>query len=83
MTGPTGTASGEGVEAELGDVLASAVNLARLLKIDPEAALNGSSDRFISRYTKMETMAAERGQVLSELPLDQQEALWQRAKTME
>ena len=76
-------ASGEGVEAELGDVLASAVNLARLLKIDPEAALNGSSDRFISRYTKMEALAAERGQVLSELPLDQQEALWQRAKTME
>lgn len=73
-------ASGEGIEAEVGDVLAAAVNLARLLKIDPEAALNGSSDRFIRRYSRMEELASQSGQVLSQLPLDRQEALWQQAK---
>ena len=71
---------GEAIEAELGDVLASAVNLARLLKIDPEAALNGSCDRFIRRYSRMESLAEENGQVLSQLSLDEQDKLWQKAK---
>ena len=76
-------AAGEHVEEELGDVLAAAVNLARLLKIDPEQALNGSNDRFVSRYTRMEQLAAERGQVLAELPLAEQDALWDAAKAEE
>ena len=76
-------AAGERVEEELGDVLAAAVNLARLLKIDPERALNGSSDRFVRRYARMEELAAAGGQALSELDLDGQEALWQRAKSEE
>lgn len=73
-------AAGERIEEELGDVLAAAVNLARLLKIDPEKALNGSSDRFVRRYTRMEGLAAAEGQALAELSLDRQEALWQQAK---
>ena len=73
-------ASGAGIEEELGDLLAAAVNLARLLDIDPEKALNGSSDRFIGRYTRMEELAAEKGSTLSEMSLDEKEALWQRAK---
>ncbi len=73
-------AAGERIEEELGDVLAAAVNLARLLKIDPEQALNGSSDRFVRRYTRMEALAAEKGQALADLDLDGQEALWQQAK---
>ena len=73
-------AAGERVEEELGDVLAAAVNLARLLKIDPEKALTGSTDRFVRRYERMEALAARSGQALSQLTLDQQEALWQQAK---
>ncbi len=76
-------AAGERVEEELGDVLASVVNLARLLGIDPEAALNGSNDRFVRRYARMEEMAAENGQALGDMPLDAQEALWQKAKSLE
>ncbi len=75
--------SGEGVEEELGDLLAAAVNLARLLKIDPEKALNGSCDRFIRRYTRMEALAAEQGQALSALSLEEQDKLWQQAKAEE
>ena len=74
---------GERVEEELGDVLAAAVNLARLLGVDPEKALNGSTDRFVSRYTQMERLAAESGRALPELDLASQEALWQQAKAME
>lgn len=73
-------ASGRGVEEELGDLLAAAVNLARLLDIDPEKALGGSTDRFIRRYTRMEELAAENGRELSAMELNEQEALWQQAK---
>ncbi len=84
IDGADGAQSGrERVEEELGDVLAAAVNLARLLDIDPEEALNGSTDRFIRRYGRMERMAAESGQALADMTLDQQEALWQRAKAAE
>ncbi|MCD7749739.1 MAG: MazG family protein, partial [Oscillospiraceae bacterium] len=76
-------ASGEGVEEELGDLLAAAVNLARLLKIDPEAALNGSCDRFIRRYSRMEALAAEAGLALPDLSLEEQDSLWQQAKAEE
>ena len=76
-------ASGERMEEELGDVLAAAVNLARLLKIDPENALNGSSDRFVHRYGRMEQLAAGQGRKLDQLTLEEQEALWQQAKREE
>ena len=73
-------AAGSGVEDELGDVLAAAVNLARLLDVDPEKALNASSDRFIARYTRMEELAEGEGKSLPALSLDEQETLWQTAK---
>jgi len=76
-------ASGQHIEEELGDLLASVVNLARLLNIDPEKALNGSSNRFISRYTRMEELAAESDVSLAEMSLEQKEALWQQAKREE
>ena len=72
--------SGAHIEEELGDVLAAAVNLARLLNIDPETALNGSSDRFIRRYARMEELAAERKTTLAALSLEEKEQLWQQAK---
>ena len=71
-------AAGENIEAELGDVLASVVNLARHLEIDPEKALGGACDRFIARYNRMEELAGEKG--LSEFTPDEREAFWQQAK---
>ena len=73
-------ASGSGVAEEMGDVLAAAVNLARLLDVDPEQALHGSCDRFVERFRFMEQEAARRGQALESLSLDEQEELWQLAK---
>ena len=70
--------AGENIEAELGDVLASVVNLARHLDIDPEKALGSACDRFIARYNRMEELAGERS--LADCSPDEREAFWQQAK---
>lgn len=63
--------------AELGDLLFSVVNYARHLGIDPETALKGATERFETRFRKVEGMA---GKPLSEMHIDALETLWQRAK---
>ena len=71
-------ASGSDIEAELGDVLATVVNLARHLEIDPEKALGGACDRFIRRYGRMEELAG--GRALSDYSPEEREAFWEQAK---
>jgi tetrapyrrole methylase family protein/MazG family protein len=65
---------------ELGDLLFSLVNLARWLDVDAESALRGACDRFVRRYTEMERVAHARGLDLADLPLAEQDELWERAK---
>jgi tetrapyrrole methylase family protein/MazG family protein len=68
---------------EIGDVLFTIVNLARKQGIDAETALRGTCDKFRCRWSSMEGAAAGEGRHLSELSLDEQEALWQQAKRIE
>lgn len=73
--------AGQGdVEEELGDLLFSAVNVARFAKVDPERALEKSSDKFIRRFAQMEKLAAEQGKVLSDLSLSEMDSLWNISK---
>jgi MazG family protein len=65
------------VEAELGDLLFTVVNLGRHLGVDAEMALRGCNLRFRERFRAME-MASDRP--LEELSLDELEALWVAAK---
>jgi ATP diphosphatase len=65
---------------EAGDLLFAAVNLVRAYGIGAEEALRAANDKFERRYRSMEQFA-EGG--FASLPLDQQEALWQRAKREE
>jgi tetrapyrrole methylase family protein/MazG family protein len=65
---------------ELGDLLFTAVNLARRLNLDPESSLRGSIARFALRFAHMER-AAERP--LAELGPEELDRLWERAKTEE
>ncbi len=65
------------VEAELGDLLFTVVNLGRHLGVDAEMALRGCNQRFRQRFRAME-LATERP--LEELSLDELEALWVEAK---
>ena len=71
------TASREAVAAEIGDLLFTAVNLARHLKVDPELALRGTNTKFRRRFASMETLAAT---ALEQLPPEELEALWSQAK---
>ena len=66
-------------EEEVGDLLFAVVNWARKLNIDPEAALRAANAKFERRFKAMEAADAK----FSERSLDEQEALWQRAKVGE
>lgn len=72
--------SGGDVAGELGDLLAACVNLARFLDVDPEQALHGSCERFVTRFDFMEKEAARQGKELETMTLEEQEELWQQAK---
>ena len=65
---------------EVGDLLFAVVNLARHLKVDPEAALRQANSKFDRRFRAMEHMT---GDDFTALSLDAKEALWSRAKTEE
>jgi tetrapyrrole methylase family protein/MazG family protein len=73
---PAGRAA---VSDEFGDVLFSAVNLARHLDIDPEMALRVAADKFADRFRRVEALAGT-AQQLEELTGAELEDLWRRAK---
>jgi len=68
------------VEAELGDLLFTVVNLARFVNVDPELALRGATGRFRGRVERAERLAAEAGETWTELGLEEQERWYERAK---
>ena len=68
------------IESELGDVLFSIVNFARLSNLDPELALERTNKKFIYRFTYMEKKALEQGKLLNEMVLPEMELLWNEAK---
>ncbi|WP_413934544.1 nucleoside triphosphate pyrophosphohydrolase [Nitrospira sp. BLG_1] len=68
------------VEAELGDVLFSLVNLARFLNVNPEEALRGTINRFTDRFHLVEAQAAEQGRSLPNMTLAEMDLLWEKAK---
>ena len=70
-------------EAELGDLLFTVVNLARHLGLDPETGLRATNAKFERRFRAIEAAAAAAGKDVTELGLEEMEALWQRAKAKE
>lgn len=70
----------DAIEDEIGDMLFVCANLARRLKIDPEAALRRANAKFETRFRAMETLAAEQGQDFNQLDIEAQETLWTRVK---
>jgi len=65
---------------EMGDVLFSAVNVSRLLGIDPEQALERTADRFMARFEIVERLAAERSVDMQKAALSELDLLWDEAK---
>ena len=71
------------LEAEIGDLLFVAANLARHARVDPGAALRRANHKFERRFRAMEALAAEDGVQLADLPLEAQDGYWNRAKAAE
>jgi ATP diphosphatase len=65
---------------ELGDVLFAVANLARHCRVDPEAALRSTNDKFERRFRYVERRLAAQGRKPADATLEEMEALWQEAK---
>jgi MazG family protein len=68
------------VFAEVGDVLFTAVNLARKLNVDPELALRQTTQKFVDRVERARELAADAGEEWDELDLVAQDRYYDRAK---
>jgi MazG family protein len=71
------------IEHELGDLLASAVNLARFLRLDAEQAMRAANRRFEDRFRQVEAAAQAQGRSLPDMTLAEMEELWEAAKAAE
>lgn len=69
------------IKDEFGDMLFAVVNLGRHLKVDSEAALSGTNDKFRKRFHYVEQALDTSGGSLEQASLDEMEALWQQAKS--
>lgn len=68
---------------ELGDLLFSVVNLARLLGTNASTALVGANGKFAERFAALERIAGERGLAIGEVDLAVLDDLWEEAKRQE
>ncbi|NUS38267.1 MAG: nucleoside triphosphate pyrophosphohydrolase [Lysobacter sp.] len=71
------------LEDEIGDLLFVCANLARHARVDVGGALRRANLKFERRFRAMEALAATDGRDLSALPLEAQDAYWDRAKAAE
>ena len=75
-----GKGNSAAVEAELGDVLFSAVNIARHTDVDPESALRKANSRFENRFKWIEQKLQSDGKSVTEMNLQQLDQLWEESK---
>ena len=78
-----GGGSPERLSDEVGDLIFAAVNLARHVGVDPEAALRAANAKFERRFAHIEQRLAESGGKPEGADLDAMEALWLEAKALE
>ncbi len=78
-----GVADTAAIEEEFGDLLFVMANVARHLKIDPEAALRGANRKFQRRFRHIEARLAEAGRTPGQSDLAEMDRLWDEAKLAE
>lgn len=69
--------------AELGDFLFAVINAARLYKLNPDNALEMTNRKFIERFNYIEAHSIKIGKPLTEMTLEEMDALWEEAKRSE
>ena len=67
-------------QEELGDLLFSAVNLARFLKLDPEESLAKSCEKVMARFALTEQLAREEGKTFADYSIQELNELWAQGK---
>jgi len=72
--------SSKAIEEEFGDLLFVIANVARHLKLDPEAALRAANEKFIRRFRYIEARLAADGRAPAQSDLTEMDALWDEAK---
>ncbi|MCQ2173725.1 MAG: nucleoside triphosphate pyrophosphohydrolase [Bacteroidales bacterium] len=75
-----GERDAEHMKEEFGDLLFAVINASRLYGIDPEAALNGSCDKFRRRFGYLEQNTLKKGIELKRLTLEQMDRIWDEGK---
>ena len=70
-------------EAEMGDVMFSLINAARLYKINPDNALERTNQKFIRRFNYLEEHTLKQGRQLTDMSLAEMDEIWEKAKRME
>lgn len=82
--GPAATAAAHSrLEDEVGDLLFTAVNIARFLRVEPESALRRTNQKFRRRFQWIETELQKTGKSPREATLAEMDALWERSKEEE
>jgi ATP diphosphatase len=71
------------IAEEIGDLIFTAINLARVAGIDPESALRTTNAKFLRRFAYVEEAIAARGNTPEETSLQEMDELWTEAKTEE
>ena len=68
------------IEDEIGDLLFTVVNLARKCKIDAETALQSATDKFVTRFNRLEDELKTCGKKLGDVELAEMDAVWNDIK---
>lgn len=71
------------IKEELGDLIFSCVNVARLLGVEPELCLREATQKFIRRFGTVESETTKSGKTLQDMTLEEMDELWDHAKKME
>ena len=71
------------VEEEIGDLIFAVTNVSRFVKVDSERAAEKTCNKFVRHFADMEQQAKAQGRQLSELTLEEMDALWDEAKKKE
>ena len=70
-------------ENELGDLLFSIINAARLYDLNPDTALESTCKKFRRRFTYLEEKTIRAGKNLKDMTLEQMDEIWDEAKSLE
>ena len=70
-------------ENELGDLLFSIINAARLYGLDPEAALEKTNQKFTKRFNFLEKQTIQKGKSLHDMSLEEMNIIWEESKKLD